>query len=125
MYHPPATGIMPAVTNAREPIVYTTADDAVRHVIAERMAATNTRKVIGDERYFWPMNGQIHIYMSGLPEDCGDIAVTVHEQLEAAVEDGYRVFPVKSVEVDRESGRILVIGDEARVTEMRPMPTAS
>ena len=123
MSNPSAVGTAPRVSNARESIVYTSADDAVKHVIAERLGATNVRMTVGPSQYFWPAGGRIRVYMSGLPEDCHDLMVAIYERLETTDDAGYVLFPVKSIELDREDEMIRVIGDECRITQMRPMPS--
>lgn len=123
MPHPSAVGITPKISNARESIAYTSVADVVTHVTAERLGATNVRVTIGDKRYFWPVGGRIRVNMSGLPEDSDAIVVEVRDHLETIDEDGYVLFPVKTVEVSHEDGSVQVVGDEARIHRMRPMPS--
>ena len=123
MSHPSAVGIAPKISNAQESIAYTSADDAVKHVIAERLGATNVSVTVDESRYFWPAGGRIRVYMSGLPEDSHDLIVAIHEHLQTADDSGHVLFPVKSVEIDREAEMIQVFGDECRITQMRPMPS--
>ena len=123
MPHPSAVGIAPKISNARESIAYTSAADVVTHVTAERLGATNVRMTAGDKRYFWPAGGRIRVNMSGLPEDGDDIIVAIRDHLETVDGDGYVLFPVKTVEVNHEDGYVQVVGDEARIHRMRPMPS--
>jgi len=122
MPHPSAVGIAPKVSNARETITYTSPADTVTHITAERLGATNVRMTVGNERYFWPAGGRIRVNMSGLPEDSDDIVIAVRDHLETIDDDGYVLFPVKSVVVNREGDYVEVFGDENRLYRMRPMP---
>lgn len=123
MIHPSAVGVLPRATDGREHITYTSVESAVESVIAERLAATSLVMTRDDQRYFWPGEGRIFIYMSDLPLDCGDIIAAIRHRLETADDDGYVMFPVKAIRIDRESGLIQVTGDERRITHMRPLPS--
>jgi len=76
----------------------------------------------GRPRYFWPEDDQIVVYVTGLPEDSAPIKAAIRAYAGYVGSDDRIRFPVKDIEIDRESGRIRVIGDPSRITEMRPLP---
>jgi hypothetical protein len=74
------------------------------------------------KRYFWPENDEIIVTVAGLPEDCSDIEVAIREYMGYVADDGHLRFPVKEVEFNRDTGRIRIIGDPSRISEMRQLP---
>ena len=76
----------------------------------------------GRPRYFWPANDEVVITVPGLPEDCTPIEAAIREYMGFIGTDSHIRFPVKDIEVDRTSGRIRIIGDPNRISEMRPLP---
>jgi len=55
-------------------------------------------------------------------EDCAPIEAAIREYMGFIGTDGHIRFPVKDIEVDRTSGRIRIIGDPNRISEMRTLP---
>lgn len=73
-------------------------------------------------RYLWPKDGQIVVSVPNLPEDPEPIKAAIRTYAGHVGDDGHIRFSVKEVEVDREAGRIRIIGDPSRITSMRPLP---
>lgn len=73
-------------------------------------------------RYFWPENDEIIVEKVKLPEDCSNIDAAIRKYMSYVADDNRLRFPVKDVQFDRASGRIRIIGDPNRISEMRPLP---
>ena len=99
------------------------AEQVMELVKDELLNAPNAYKPgASGKRYFWPENDEIVVTVAGLPEDCSDIEVAIREYMGYVADDGRLRFPVKKVEFDRNTGRIRIIGDPNRISEMRQLP---
>jgi hypothetical protein len=111
-----------ATSGTKLPTVCVSPDLILRLVVAEFRRATTTCELNeGGKRYGWPSDDRFSAHVSGLPVDCTIIEFAIREYMEFVDGDGFVRFPVCKIEIDRPNGRICIVGDRGRISEMRPL----